>query len=355
MLIVQKYGGATVSTPEKIKSIAKKISEMHFAGHKLVIVVSAMGSTTNDLIRLAYQISNQPNKRELDMLLTTGERVSSALLTMALHDLKVDAVSLTGSQAGIITTNQHSQAEILEIRPHRILQAHKKNQVVVLAGFQGVCVDTKDITTLGRGGSDATALMMAATLKADRCEILKDVSGIFFIDPKLISNTKRLKQINHQQLLEMSLGGAKFLQYHSAQTALKYKVPVLITAAESNEPGTEVLETALTNGSQQELLSVNFFSENKLNEIYWPIEILNYCKQQNIEINHDSLLMTMTFKNKISEQDISEHFEGLKNQISDPKIINLLNLTYSILFLIKKSDQEKVIGYLNRFASVDSP
>lgn len=347
MLIVQKYGGATVATPEKIKSIAGKIAKLHNSGHKLVIVVSAMGSTTNDLIRLAQQISTKPNKRELDMLLTTGERVSSALLTMALHDLNIPAVSLTGSQAGIITTNQHAQAEILEIKPHRINEAHSKNQVVVLAGFQGVCVDTKDITTLGRGGSDATALMIAATLKADRCEILKDVPGILFIDPKLISNKKIVSEINHQQLLEMTLGGAKFLQYQSAQTASKFKVPLMIGSAESNHIGTKIIDSDKSNNDKQELLTVNFFSENSSNEIYWPKDILDYCKKNQIQVSDSSLLITMTFRNKLTEEFIGGFKESLKLLLPNYIWLNIAELKYSNMLLISKSDQSHFLNFIS--------
>jgi len=200
-MIVQKYGGMTLADPEKIKAVAARLAEASKKGQKVVAVVSAMGKTTNQLIELANKVSSKPNRREMDTLLTTGERVSMALLSMALHDLGCPAISLTGSQAGILTTDSHVNADIVDVKAFRVQDALGQGKVVVLAGFQGVCPETKEITTLGRGGSDTTAVAMAAFLGADRCEILKDVPAIFTADPQIIPEAKAISHLNYQQLV----------------------------------------------------------------------------------------------------------------------------------------------------------
>lgn len=238
-IVVQKYGGATVATPQLIKHVAERISELHSAGTQVIAVVSAMGQTTNHLLDLAHQISSAPNRRELDMLLTTGERISMALLSMALLDRGIPSISLTGSQAGILTDDSHFDANIIEVKGQRILEALEKNKVVVLAGFQGVSPVTKEITTLGRGGSDTTAVAVAGFVNAERCEILKDVPAVFSADPKIVENAIRYNDLNYSQLSEMTYWGAKVLHYKSVRMAEEKNVPIYVgLAADSKQNGT---------------------------------------------------------------------------------------------------------------------
>lgn len=247
MLIVQKYGGATLATPEKIKSVAQRIFQLKSSGQKVVAIVSAMGKTTNELIALAHQVSEEPSLRELDMLLSVGERTSMALVTMALHDLKCSAISFTGSQAGIITTESHINADIIDVKAFRVEQALNENKVVVLAGFQGVSRDAKEITTLGRGGSDTTAVAMANYLKADRCEILKDVEGVMTADPQMVPTARLIKTLSLEQLYQMTYWGAKVLHYKSAKMALDFNVPLYIGPAKDHfSEGTLIQPVVLT-------------------------------------------------------------------------------------------------------------
>lgn len=234
-LIVKKYGGVCLSSPEKIQKLAQKIAkESKYKSQ--IIVVSAMGKTTDSLVALAKQVSQNPTQREMDMLLSVGERISMALMSMALNKIGCSAISLTGSQAGIITTNDHENANIKEIRPLRILQALRKYKVVIIAGFQGMS-ERKEITTLGRGGSDNTALALAAHFKCG-CEILKDVDGIFSADPNIITKAKLIKKLNYDDLIDMTFWGAKALQSKSAEIAKKYKVPLWVGSANWPNRGT---------------------------------------------------------------------------------------------------------------------
>lgn len=230
-LVVQKYGGATVATPQLIKDVAQRVSLLHQSGTQVIAVVSAMGQTTNHLLDLAHQISLAPNRRELDMLLTTGERISMALLSMALLDKGIPSISLTGSQAGILTDDSHFDANIIEVKGKRILEALEMNKVVVLAGFQGVSPVTKEITTLGRGGSDTTAVAVAGFVKAERCEILKDVPAVFSADPKIVANAIRYSELSYPQLMEMTYWGAKVLHYKSVRMAEERNVPIYVGLA----------------------------------------------------------------------------------------------------------------------------
>jgi aspartate kinase len=239
-LIIKKYGGATLSTPQKIKAVATHIAERYALDESLIIVVSAMGKTTNSLIDLANQVSNSPQRRELDMLLSTGERISMSLLSMALNDLGCPAISFTGSQAGILTNEAHTNAIIVDVKAHRIEEALQNKKVVILAGFQGVSPQSKEITTLGRGGSDTTAVAMAAAFNAHRCEILKDVPAIFSADPNLVPEAQALHHISYEQLLEMTFWGAKVLHYRSVELGLLRKVNLYIGPAHSLKEGTKV-------------------------------------------------------------------------------------------------------------------
>ena len=230
-LIVQKYGGSSLARPEQIQAVADRVSELHRQGHSLIIVVSAMGKTTDQLVELAHKVSETPNRRELDMLLTTGERISMALMSMALNDRKCPSISFTGSQGGVLTDELHSNARIIDIRPTRVEFEIGRNQVVVLAGFQGVSPRTKEITTLGRGGSDTTAVAMAAYFRAERCEIRKDVDGVHSADPNAVKGTRHLAELSYDCLLDMTYWGAKVLHYRSVELAALLKIPVLVGLA----------------------------------------------------------------------------------------------------------------------------
>ena len=216
-LIVQKYGGTSVADASAIKKAASKVIKTKEEGNSVVVVVSAMGSRTDDLINLAVELTDDPAPREMDMLLSTGERETMSLMAMYLKNQGYDAISLTGSQAGIITTSKHGQAEIEEITGDRVREGLDKGQVVIVAGFQGFNRDTREITTLGRGGSDATAVALAASLDADVCEIYTDVRGVFTSDPRIVNEAKLIKEITYDEMLEMSSSGAKVLMARSVE------------------------------------------------------------------------------------------------------------------------------------------
>lgn len=259
-LIVQKYGGATLATPEQIKQAALRIFQLHQTGTQVVAVVSAMGQTTNQLIELARNVSPNPHLRELDMLLTTGERISMSLLSMALNDLGAKAISYTGSQAGILTDDSHVNASIIAVKAFRVEEALKQNKIVILAGFQGVSANTKEITTLGRGGSDTSAVAIAGYLKADRCEILKDVDSIYTADPKVVPTAKTIPFLNYTQLLEMTKWGAKVLHHKSVEMAQLKNVPLYVGSAAPSD----ALGTLITNEdyqSTQKYLAINSFGK----------------------------------------------------------------------------------------------
>jgi len=227
-IIVQKYGGACLETPAKIRAVAGSLADLHSRGHRVVAIVSAMGKTTDELVKTAYQVSPHPNRRELDMLLTTGERISMSLMSMALSDLGVPAISFTGSQAGVMTDGSHSSARIIDVRPIRVREELDRGRIVVLAGFQGVNPVTKEITTLGRGGSDTTAVAMAAVLKAECCEIIKAVDGVCSADPHVVANSKPLRQLDFESLSEMCFWGAKVLHFRSVELAQSQNVRLIL-------------------------------------------------------------------------------------------------------------------------------
>jgi aspartate kinase len=239
--IVQKYGGVCLETEEKIRAVARGLADLHGRGHRVVAIVSAMGKTTDQLIQMAYRVSPTPNRRELDMLLTTGERISMALMSMALADLGVPAISFTGSQAGVMTDGSHSSARILDVRPVRVCEELDRGRVVVLAGFQGVNAATREITTLGRGGSDTTAVAMAAALKAERCEIIKEVDGICSADPRIVLDARPLRQVDFATLSEMCFFGAKILHFRSVELAQSQNVPLVLKQWGGVERGTQVM------------------------------------------------------------------------------------------------------------------
>ncbi len=240
-LVVQKFGGTSVADADRIREVAKHVAWTRSQGDVPVVVVSAMGKTTDDLMRLAEEVSAQQPGRELDMLLTAGERISMSLLCMALADLGVEAVSFTGSQAGIITDSSHTNAKIVEVRADRLRDALQRGAVPVVAGFQGVSVE-RDVTTLGRGGSDTTAVALAATLGADRCEIYTDVSGIFTADPRIVPTARRLPRVSFDEMLEISATGARVLSHRSVEFARTHHVAVHVRSSFTWEPGTWITE-----------------------------------------------------------------------------------------------------------------
>ena len=237
--IVMKFGGSSVADPDKIKRVAQRLVEARARGVRVVATVSAMGDATDALLALAREVSPQPHPRELDMLLSTGERISCALVAMAVHDLGYEAVSFTGSQAGIITDPVHTKAKIREITPVRILEALDRGQIVLVAGYQGFSRDTMDVTTLGRGGTDATAVALAAALGAS-CEIYSDVDGVFTADPRIVPNARKLDRVSYEEMLEMSASGAKVLMLRAVELARNQEVQIHARSSFSNEPGTWV-------------------------------------------------------------------------------------------------------------------
>ena len=242
MIVVQKYGGSSVADTDRIKRVAERVAAAKREGHDVVVVVSAMGKTTDELLRQAQDISAIPPGRELDMLLTAGERISMALLAMAMHELGYTARSLTGSQAGIITDAAHGKARIIDITPGRIHTALSEGHVVIVAGFQGVSRDSKDVTTLGRGGSDTTAVALAAALGAAVCEIYTDVDGVYTADPRLVPNARLLARLSHEEMLEMAASGAKVLQVRSVEYARNHGVTIAVRNSFSSTQGTVVDE-----------------------------------------------------------------------------------------------------------------
>jgi aspartate kinase len=255
-IIVQKYGGVCLETPAKIRAVASSLADLHRRGHRVVAIVSAMGKTTDQLIEMAYQVSPQPNRRELDMLLTTGERISMSLMSMALSDLGVPAISFTGSQAGVMTDQSHSSARILEVRPVRVREELDRGRIVVLAGFQGVNAVTREITTLGRGGSDTTAVAMAAALKAERCEIIKEVDGICTADPRIVPDARPLRRLDFASLSDMCFWGAKVLHFRSVELAQSQDVPLALKKWGGVEHATQV--TKEVSGMEEgKVLAVN--------------------------------------------------------------------------------------------------
>ena len=240
-LIVQKYGGSSVSDAQSILRVARRIVETVDAGNQVVVVVSAMGDTTDDLIALAQQVSDAPAPREYDMLLTSGERISMALLAMAIHDLGHEGRSFTGSQAGLITDSQHGSARIVEVTPVRLQEALAEGAIPIVAGFQGFSRETKDITTLGRGGSDTTAVAIAVALNADLCEIYTDVDGVFSADPRIVPAARQLPQLEYEEMLELAAAGAKVLHLRCVEYARRAGLPLVVRSSFSQHPGTRII------------------------------------------------------------------------------------------------------------------
>ena len=245
MLIVQKYGGTSVASPDRISAVADRICATKEAGHDVVVVVSAMGKTTDELITLASAVNPDPPAREMDMLLTAGERISMALTAMAIAKRGVEAVSFTGSQAGILTDAAHGAAKITEIRGTRVKESLADDKVVIVAGFQGVDPESREITTLGRGGSDATAVALAAALGADACEIFTDVDGVYTADPRIVPAARKVDEISYEEMLELSASGAGVLMSRSVEFGRRFNIPIHVRSSFNDNAGTWVKETTM--------------------------------------------------------------------------------------------------------------
>ncbi|MBA2474262.1 MAG: aspartate kinase [Pseudonocardiales bacterium] len=274
-LVVQKYGGSSVDSAEQIMKVAERIVETRNDGNEVVVVVSAMGDTSDELLDLASQVSPQPHQRELDMLLTAGERISNALVAMAVHALGVDARSFTGSQAGVITTGAHGRARIIDVTPSRVRDALDQGAVALVAGFQGVAQDTKDVTTLGRGGSDVTAVALAAALRADVCEIYTDVDGVYSADPRIVPNARKLDTITYEEMLEMAACGARVLMLRCVEYARRNHIVVHVRSSYSRNRGTMVSGSVEDLNVEQALLAgvAHDRSESKITVTGVPDEL----------------------------------------------------------------------------------
>ena len=253
-LIVQKFGGSSVADAEGMKRVAARIVATKKAGNQVVVVVSAMGDTTDELIELANAVTPIPQGRELDMLLTAGERISMAVLAMAINNLGFEALSFTGSQAGVITDSVHGKARIIDVTPGRIREAIDGGAIAIVAGFQGISQDTKDITTLGRGGSDTTAVALAAALEADVCEIFTDVDGVFSADPRVVPAARKLKTVTYEEMLELAAAGAKVLHLRCVEYARRFNLPIHVRSSFSPNEGTWVVENHPDGGTMEQAI-----------------------------------------------------------------------------------------------------
>ena len=291
-LIVQKYGGSSVADVDKLKNIASSIAAVKKQGMEVVVVVSAMGKTTNQLIEMAKSISSDPPRREMDMLLSTGERTSMALLCIALYEEGVESISLTGSQAGIITNDRHNDARVIEVRPIRVTDELEKGKVVVIGGFQGVSYK-RDITTLGRGGSDTSAVALAAALNAERCEIYSDVDGVYTTDPSLVKEAKHLPEISYQQIQEMAEAGAKVLNAQAVQFAKESKIALYARA--TFNPGKETIIKVVSKKEISGVLAVVYEKEivriyvHDAEKVDWVLEFLEENQIPIKEFQYSSL------------------------------------------------------------------
>ena len=285
--IVQKYGGSSVADVAKLKQIARMIASAKAEADQVAVVVSAMGKTTNNLVNMARSLSPNPPRREMDMLLSTGERITMSLLCMALQQRGIDAVSLTGSQCGIITNDRHNDAQVIEVRPFRVQDEMAKGKVVVIGGFQGVSYK-RDITTLGRGGSDTTAVALAAALDAERCEIYSDVDGVYSADPAMVANAKHLPEVSYPVMQEMSAAGAKVLNAHAVQFAKEKQIAIY--ARSTFERGRETIVRKMAPGlvlgiqavvSEQEITRIRINGDNAISDFQWT---LDYLEKEQIPI-----------------------------------------------------------------------
>jgi aspartate kinase len=321
-LTVQKFGGTSVADIEKINKIAAMVAEVRNQGHDVVVVVSAMGKTTNQLIEMAHNITQNPEKREMDMLLSTGERITMSLLCIALNNIGIDAVSLTGSQAGIITNDRHNDARVIEVRPFRVQDEIASGKVVVVGGFQGVSYK-KDITTLGRGGSDTSAVALAAALNAERCEIYSDIDGVYSTDPAVVKDAKHLPEISYQLMQEMAQAGAKVLNAEAVQFAKDANIAIYARSTFSK--GRETIVRKLAPGQilgvkavvyEKDLVRIVLHANienfswiiNRLKELHVPIKELNFVKACSPG-NPNSITFVVSLKNIYGWESLKEELE----------------------------------------------
>ncbi|WP_413576898.1 aspartate kinase [Bdellovibrio sp. HCB290] len=338
-LIVQKYGGATLADPEKIKAVSARVAKQA-KDNSLIVVVSAMGKTTNSLIDLASQVSAHPQRREMDMLLTVGERISMSLVSMALNDQGCKAISFTGSQAGIFTDDSHVNAFIKDVKAFRVEEALKSEKVVILAGFQGVSPTTKEITTLGRGGSDTSAVAMAAAFNAERCEILKDVPAVFSADPNIVKTAKPLQELNYDQLMEMTFWGAKVLHYRSVELAKVRDVTLYIGPASNKtsdgtlvKKGLNMFESckALSLNSHETVLEIRSQEKNtakalkQLQDLFEEKQIA-FPQLLHCEINKDHAEILLTGPQEIMGA-VKRELQSQKNFTLHPQDYSTVTLT----------------------------
>ena len=327
-LIVQKFGGSSVADAEGMKRVAARIVATRKAGNDVVVVVSAMGDTTDELIDLAKQITPMPTGRELDMLLTSGERISMALLAMAIGNLGHEARSFTGSQAGVITDSVHGKARIIDVTPGRIVDALKEGAIAIVAGFQGISQDTKDVTTLGRGGSDTTAVALAAALDADVCEIYTDVDGVFSADPRVVPAARKLKSITYEEMLELAASGAKVLHLRCVEYARRFDLPIHVRSSFSGNEGTWVVKDRPEgDGMEQAIISgiAHDRSEAKITIVGVPdrtgVAARIFQAIADVDVNIDMIV-----------QNVSAAATGLTD----------------ISFTLPKAEGEKAIAVLNK-------
>ena len=337
-LVVQKYGGSSVADSEKIKNVAQRIVERKKEGNRVVAVVSAMGDTTDELIDLADEITDAPPKREYDMLISTGEQISVALLAMAIHELGEEVISLTGHQVGIITDDLHSKAKILKIESDRLEEELSEDQIVIVAGFQGVTIDN-EITTLGRGGSDTTAVAIAKAIDAEVCEIYTDVDGVYTADPRIVENASKLPDISYDEMLELASLGAKVLHPRSVEIAKEYQIKLAVKSSFNNSPGTYIKEVS-------ELEKVNVVSgvtcnknEVKFSLLGVPdkpgIASLIFAKLAEVGINVDMIIQNIHYEDvnditfTIDHEDFEQAhsiLERLKKELNYRKLISDVNV-----------------------------
>jgi aspartate kinase len=289
--VVMKFGGSSVADPERLKLVAERLVATCEAGNRVVGVLSAMGDTTDELVELAYKISPDPNTREMDMLLSVGERISCALAAMAIHDLGHEAISLTGSQAGIVTDTVHTKAKIVSIRAKRIHEALGKGKIVLVAGFQGVSSDSLDVTTLGRGGSDTTAVALAGAIGAEACEIYTDVDGVFTADPRVVKTARKLHAVSYDEMLEMAASGAKVLQLRSVEFARNHNVMVHVRSSFSDAGGTWIREEDERMLEQAMISGVTHTVEENLYRVEGTTPAKLFSALAEAQVNVDTILI----------------------------------------------------------------
>jgi aspartate kinase len=289
--VVMKFGGTSVADPQRLKAVAARLAAAREAGNRVVGVLSAMGHTTDELLDLAHQVSATPEPRELDMLISVGERISCALAAMAIHDLGHQAISLTGSQAGIVTDTSHTKAKIVEVRARRIHEALDQDQIVLVAGFQGVSTE-QDVTTLGRGGSDMTAVVLAAALGADRCEIFTDVEGVFTSDPRIVPGARKLHAVTYDEMLEMAASGAKVLQLRSVEFARNHGVTLHVRSTFAEADGTWITEEDERMLEKAMISGVTHTTEETLYRVEGVAASLLFDELAAAGVNVDTILQT---------------------------------------------------------------